>query len=295
MLNIEEAYHIMGGSNIGKMWEKWIACAPTDKRITLSTNRLKDTVKSISFTVILQGTIELVVGDQELTFHPGELFIHLPGFPIYINKVSDDYRGICLAIDEQAAYQSAALRKIIRGSSFFMTSLAEPLIPLKPGEARRIEQLMMMIHDYIQHPSSHTEDVLNMLLSVFLLNVHDSLQWMPQKPRVTKRDEEVFMVFYSLLRHNFMHQHHIGFYADRLNMTTTHLLRIVKSVTGRTVVSFIDQMLMMESIWLLVSTNFTINQIADRLNFASASSFNKFFTRMKGISPKQLREKRKLE
>ena len=199
--------------------------------------------------------------------------------------------GICLAIDEQATYESSAIRKIIHSSSLFLTNIEKPSIQLNPEESARIERLMMMIHDYILHPNEHTEDVLNMLLSIFILNLHGNLKWRAQKQRVTKRDEEVFIAFYSLLRQNFIEQHHISFYADHLNMTTTHLSRIVKSVTGRTVVSYIDQMLMMEATWLLLSTDITISQIADRLHFASASSFDKFFTRMKGLSPKQVREK----
>ncbi|MBQ9223186.1 MAG: hypothetical protein IJ166_05625 [Prevotella sp.] len=83
MFNIEEAYHIMGGSNIGKMWEGWIACAPTNKQSTLSTNLLRGTVSCFSFTMVKQGYINLVVGDQELTIRPSELFTHLPGYPIY--------------------------------------------------------------------------------------------------------------------------------------------------------------------------------------------------------------------
>ena len=137
-----------------------------------------------------------------------------------------------------------------------------------------------------------TNDMLNMLLSIFILNLHDSLKWMPQIHRTTKRDEEIFIAFYTLLRKNFTEQHHIGFYANHLNMTTTHLSRIVKSVTGRTVVSYIDQMLTMEATWLLITTNLTVSQIADRLHFATASSFDKFYTRMKGISPMQMREKK---
>lgn len=281
----------MGGPHIGKMWGGWIACGPTDKDRTLAINLLEGSVSCFSFTLIRQGRLEVIFGDKELTFRPGELFIYMPGFPIYIKEVSDDYQAVCLAIDEQTAYQSAALRKIMRSSSIFITNVEEPRILLKTEEAGRIERLMMLTHDYIYQPNSHADDVLSMLLSIFLLNLYDCIQWMPQAPRITKRDDEVFITFYTLLREHFMQQHHISFYADRLNMTTTHLSRIVKAVTGRTVISFIDQMLMMEATWLLLSTSLTISQIADKLNFATASSFDKFFTRMKGFSPKQVREK----
>lgn len=291
MLNIEEAYHIMGGPDIGKMWEGWIACGPTDKKATFSTNLLGGTVSSFSFTLVKQGHVSLSVGERELTIRQGELFIHFPGYPIYIKEVSDDYQAICLGIDEQAAYQSAAFRKMIHESPLLMTHFEEPSIKLSQEEATRLEKLMMMVNDYIHRPNMSTNDILNMLLSIFLLNLHNNMEWSTNLKRITKRDEDIFVTFYALLRQNFTEQHHISFYADRLNMTTTHLSRIVKAVTGRTVISFIDQMLMMEATWLLLSTSLTISQIADKLNFATASSFDKFFTRMKGFSPKQVREK----
>lgn len=83
MLNIEEAYHIMGGSSIGIMWEGWIACETTDKRSTFTTNLLERAVSCFSFTLVRQGYVSLIVGDKELIIHPNELFIYLPGFPIY--------------------------------------------------------------------------------------------------------------------------------------------------------------------------------------------------------------------
>lgn len=292
MLNIEEAYQIMGGSQICTMWDGWIACSPTNKQTTLSTNKLDKTVRCFRFTVIRRGKINLTVGEFSLTLLPGELFIHLPGYPIRIKEVSDNYEGFCLAIDEEATYRSPAIRKIVQSSSLFFLNMDEPILKLSPEENTRIVQLMQMISDYIQHPSSSTGEVLNNLLSIFLLNLHDSLECTPRKHRITKRDEAVFMSFYDLLRHNFLEQRRIAYYADQLNMTPTHLSRIVKSLTGRTVIDFIDQLVMMEAIWLLLSTELTVSQIADRLKFASVSSFDKFFTRVKGQSPKQVREGR---
>ena len=47
----------------------------------------------------------------------------------------------------------------------------------------------------------------------------------------------------------------------------------------------------MEAAWLLRTTNLSIAQIADRLHFADAASFSKFFTRLKGQSPRDFRSR----
>ena len=62
-----------------------------------------------------------------------------------------------------------------------------------------------------------------------------------------------------------------------------------KGVTGRTVVDYINQMLMMEASFLLRTSPMSITQIAERLHFAAPPSFSKFFLRMKGVNPRRYR------
>jgi len=64
---------------------------------------------------------------------------------------------------------------------------------------------------------------------------------------------------------------------------------VVKQLTRRTVVDYINQLLAMEAAFLLATTSFTVSEIADRLHFADTASFSKFFLRMKGMSPRDFR------
>ena len=86
-----------------------------------------------------------------------------------------------------------------------------------------------------------------------------------------------------------MEHHDIAFYADRLHITTTCLSRVVRQVTGHSVGDYVSQMLLMEASWLLKTTDLGIAAIAERLHFADQSSFGRFFTRQKGVSPKAYR------
>ena len=65
---------------------------------------------------------------------------------------------------------------------------------------------------------------------------------------------------------------------------------VVRQVTGRTVIDYINQMLLMEAAFLLQTTQLSISQIADRLHFADTPSFSKFFLRHNGMSPKEYRK-----
>lgn len=68
--------------------------------------------------------------------------------------------------------------------------------------------------------------------------------------------------------------------------------KLMHSETGNraTVVGYINQMLLMEASFQLRTSQLSISQIADRLHFADTPSFSKFFSRMKGMSPREYRE-----
>lgn len=46
----------------------------------------------------------------------------------------------------------------------------------------------------------------------------------------------------------------------------------------------------MEATYLLRQTSLSITQISDRLHFAEATTFARFFNRMKGMNPKEFRK-----
>ena len=74
------------------------------------------------------------------------------------------------------------------------------------------------------------------------------------------------------------------------HFTTTYLSRIVRQMSGRTVLDFLVSALVSEAAIRLKTTNRSITQLADDFHFSDQAAFTKFFTRMKGISPKKFRK-----
>jgi AraC-like DNA-binding protein len=100
-----------------------------------------------------------------------------------------------------------------------------------------------------------------------------------------------FIGFNRLLSEHFIAHRDISFYADQLCITGDYLSRIVKRVSGRTVGDMINQMLMMEACYLLRTSSLSIAQISQRLHFSEPASFTRFFIRVKGMTPKEFRNK----
>lgn len=95
--------------------------------------------------------------------------------------------------------------------------------------------------------------------------------------------------FIKLVKDKFRTERFLEYYADELGVTPKHLSRTVKSQTGYSAASWIERFLILESKILLKSTNLTIQQISDNLNFPTQSFFGKYFKKNVGLSPKMYR------
>ena len=128
-----------------------------------------------------------------------------------------------------------------------------------------------------------------MLYATFLLDMQNAQQHTITHHQIPPRVEEIFIGFIRLLPLHFAEHHDIAFYASRLHITPVYLSRVVRQVTGRTVIDYINQMIVMEASFLLRTSPMSITQIAERLHFADTPSFSKFFLRMKGVNPRRYR------
>lgn len=95
--------------------------------------------------------------------------------------------------------------------------------------------------------------------------------------------------FIKLVKDKFKTERFLEYYADELGVTPKHLSRTVKAQTGYSAASWIERFLILESKILLKSTNLTIQQISDTLNFPTQSFFGKYFKKNVGVSPKLYR------
>ena len=98
--------------------------------------------------------------------------------------------------------------------------------------------------------------------------------------------------------HRFLHllsqegrvKHSIGFYADRLCVSTNYMSALVKRESGLTVLQWIDRALVREAKVLLHHTQMPVAEVAETLGFATPSFFIRFFRQQTGQTPLQYRK-----
>ncbi|MFC4676768.1 helix-turn-helix domain-containing protein [Dysgonomonas termitidis] len=87
----------------------------------------------------------------------------------------------------------------------------------------------------------------------------------------------MFQQFLKLLFKHYKEERSIKYYASKLYFTPKHLARIVKEASDRAASEWIDEMVIMTTKALLKSSNRTVAQIPDELNFANSSFFRYLF------------------
>lgn len=266
-----------------------IMCSQTDIRLTFCTNRMQDTLAAYTYTLVEQGWLTLIYNGSQLTLEPGDLYIYSPGFQVSIVGGSEDYRAICLMADEGMTLQMPAIRDIIRTAYLPIAEWGQPVVHVTEADFRRLSRHMHDVIEYRQSAHRFRAEVLRTLYTLFLLDLTDIQERAVGSHRYGERTAEIFIGFMRLLPRHFVRHHDIAFYASELCITTTHLSRIVRQITGRTVIDYINRMLLMEATFLLQTTHLPLAAIAERLCFADQSSFSKFFLRMKGVNPKRFR------
>ena len=290
MYTLKEAWLLTYGSEPVENWQGKIYCCHTDAAITMATNKIHGFLAAYTFTLIIAGRLSVVYNGQKITLQPDDLFIYFPGLSVTIADVSDDFQGICLLVDEYTTMEAPYVHDLTLIAYRPIVQLDEPKLMLPHDDALHLSGKMEEIIRYLHSDHIYKIEVLRMLYGILLLDLQDILSRAIVHSHIPQRVEEIFISFIRLLPRHFAEHHDIEFYAEQLNISTVYLSRVVRQVSGRTVVDFINQQLATEAAFLLHSSNLSIAQIADRLYFASLPSFSRFFTRMKGLSPREYRE-----
>ena len=272
-------------------WDGNVICIETNVEWTFGTNETHGFLSCYTFTIVTRGWVTILYNNRELTLHEGDLYTYSPGFEVTVLSSSSDYRGICLLGDEHFTLSQPSVRDAIRTVYFSVMQLEQPCLHLNSDDSHHLQELMQLAIYYLHSNNQSRFESLRLLYSLFITDLTAMLEHSIERHRFSNRQEELFLGFQRLVTQHFTEHHDIGFYASELCITTTYLSRIVRQVSGgRTVVNYINQLLLMEASYLLRQTSLSVAQIADRLHFADTTTFGRFFTRLKGVSPKEFRK-----
>lgn len=220
---------------------------------------------------------------------PSNVIKVAPGQIVSLEEYSDDFDATVIILSKRFL---ESLLVYINGS-----------IPLRIGthmdcivKVNEQEKVMtdMLIHA-IRHILSNKENPyrLQVVQHVIMAIFYSSEQIRNIDSNKTPRSnaDVLSKEFLGLVKDNFRRERQLQFYADKLCITPRYLSRVVKETTNSSAAEWIERYVVLEARALLKSTNMTIQQISDELNFPSQTFFGKYFKRRVGVSPKEYRRK----
>ena len=101
----------------------------------------------------------------------------------------------------------------------------------------------------------------------------------------------MFKRFIQLIHKHCLNQREVSFYAQKMFITPRYLSAITQAVAGETAKNIIDKHVILEIKVLLESTDLSIQEIANRLQFPDQSFFGRYFKKHTSISPQYYRRK----
>ena len=162
---------------------------------------------------------------------------------------------------------------------------------LDDEEFERLKHLLDLLEGYIRidlkHPHSDnrcSDHVNYLLLTIF----YDLIELCSDNelPSTQKgRDSLTFNKFLSLVNEYGMRERNLGFYADKLNLSTSLMTTLIMEQSGRPPMDWIVQTTIMEARMLLCHTDLLIFEISSQLHFSEPSAFIRFFRKHTGMSP----------
>ena len=267
-----------------------IYCHKVDKADSLRTNNLRELLDGFAFSIILKGKLRLLHNGKEVEVLEKDLYIYSPGLPLRILEVSDDFSAIRMAVDKRIMFEHTFSHNLIKAAFFPVVHFDKPKLTLPDETFIRLREIMKAIIFHLNSDIIMKSEACQQLFSLFLIDLVDFLEKSGQYNRYSQKAEKLVLEFIRLADKNFKQRHDVSFYARQLHISPIYLSRIVKRQTGKTVINHLDGLLASEAVWMLKSTEKSIKEIAEALNFSDQASFSKFFLRMKGTSPTAFRQ-----
>lgn len=233
--------------------------------------------------ICLSGSVVSRVNLQEISHTPGTIAIILPNQFVEIQYISDDYKGILIAMSPEF-FDNLGFHYSIRTANAVSIN---PIIRLENKELDALINYTEMAKNILARTRPFSKEILRHLTAALTYSMADSM--IKTLPVNMSREEIVTHRFLELVSSNYHQWRKVTEYAAVLGLTPGYLSNIVKSITQKSAADWIDEHIMLEAKVLLSSSDLTVQQICHRLNFPNQSFFGKYFKRHSGQSPTQYR------
>ena len=250
----------------------------------------------LSFNIVifcLEGWMRVQIGLQNFELHANDVLVVQEGYIGEYQSMSNDARIAVIALGAECLQVS---NQIDATMSLKRKLYASPLYHLKVEameETMTVYRLMKAKMNETDNP--FRRGALLGYLQVLIYNAYKYLLlYEADKDKVKEklsRQQELYNEFIKEVRKNYAKERSISYYADILCVTPKYLSQVIHKVSGRFAGDWITDYVILEAKALLKCNKYTVQQVADMLNFANQSFFGRYFKDKVGCSPSEYQNK----
>ena len=288
--NIEEfAQH----NDICDVYGASIGCFSSDVNILEQMVQPGKEPSFYSLVLMIDGWHEYKVGNHLLRVEMNDLFITLPYHTYQFCGCSKEVNAIHLIIEKNYFDDLISQNETLKDTTQMEIFSTIPVFHLGEAQASAYYQSFENIRKTIINPHLYKSELLKYQLNICLLMMSELISGHEVDTHDLKHKDNILRIFLHLASDNFRKERQLQFYADRLNISPTYLSRTIKELTGNTVFGYLSNFLYNEICIQLKTTDKTISEIADDLNFNDQSALTNFFHTKSGMSPLSYRKKKR--
>lgn len=277
-------------NNIKDLYGSIVATMPVNQETFESITKQLKYVNFYTIFVLVDGEAEVIINDNNIILAQQSVIRMTHTQNMEFVKCTDELDGYFLFCETN--FYNNIIEKDPNMQDVFQRNILDTYIYFDITEAKISELLgiISQVEKTISQPHIYKTEMLSFLVHLAQMHINELIDSTSNELHDMKHKENIFKIFIHLASNNFKRERQINFYADRMNITSTYLSRIVREVSGNTVCGYLQSFLYSEACKMLKMTDKTIGEISTELKFNDQSAFTKFFKQKSGISPKAFRE-----
>ncbi len=237
----------------------------------------------------IDGSFPGYVNLQNIILSPKQLIICTPGDILQLGSITSG-RAIIIAISLDFISELNIRVRLNELMTNFLKCGKGPIFDLTDENMNDLIEISKLLEKNILSSGIYKKDILVNITSTYVYTIgqllNEYLNSIKEENNITtKRSSTIFIQFMDLLNQYHQTERSIGFYADKLCLTTKYFAALIKNISGINATDYINKFVILEAKSLLKYSDKSIQEISNTLNFPNQSFFGKYFKRHTGMTP----------
>ncbi len=249
----------------------------------------------LTFTAAIlcyKGSIRTTVNRHEYVVGCNDTLIVQSGSIVESLSGSDDLKIIAMAFEDKGN-ESLFNSSTMNANSYIMHRSVPMLLHLEDDEMQMQKRLYKEIRQfYSKVDVTYRSEVVKGYLYVSVATFLSKLGGISMQEKVLyegSRENELYLQFMDDLQVFGSKERTVSFYADRCCVSPKYFSKMIHLASGKTPIQLIKERVIVEAKVLLNSTDMSIQEIAEALNFPNDSFFCRYFKQEVKMSPMKYR------